>query len=357
MFTLCLSSKQNSRRTYCFSRTSLARSSCTFFRTRFVVFNSLINRCSDEAVEILTHISLVCTGGHGAQDIPQLSTTTYSHTRHMVKDLLQDFKNAHLIAYANDSRSKSVKEQSIFVPTEKGLHIVEQYIFRQGILDDNFRRYASTQIVCPRLMHLDRDAEDMMILPNDAIHSIFRWFSEHKAGHHHGHTSVDALETPNLHGHPDIPAWVSRIEGQGNREHPKYHFSVVTALDWLCNFTSVRGCDDAAIIFAHFERCGLIRMVSNATKRKDPSIIFHVRGPSSQQNSYISVSFHDFATATSRSNVEFRSKAYLSARRERSMGSRKRDVELLVGSDTLVALVRTFQVTCPEHHLLINSQL
>ena len=211
--------------------------------------------------------------------------------------------NAHLVAYANASKSKSVKEHAIFVPTEKGLHIVDQYILSKGVLDNDFRRFASTQTVCPKLMHLERDAEDRMILPNDAIYSIFRWFSGHLRGSHPGHASVDTFRTSSYHGHPEgIAVRDSGDEGQSNRGHPEYHFSVVAALDCLCDFTSVRGHDDAAIISAHFERCGFIRMVSNTSQKKDPSIMLFVRG-SSPRDSNITVSFHSWATTISRSKV------------------------------------------------------
>ncbi|KLO16392.1 hypothetical protein SCHPADRAFT_926622 [Schizopora paradoxa] len=183
----------------------------------------------DEAAEILAHISLVRFSGYpDAREFPESATTTYSHTRRMVKDLLQRFMDARLVAYANASKSKFVHERGMFVPTEKGLHVVEQRISRR-----------------------------------------------------------DASGSSNFHAHPEgILVGDSRVVGQSNADSAKCRFLVVDALDWLCDFTSVRGRDDAAVISAHFVRCGLIRMFSNE-KRKGPSLIFTVQGQSSKQESNI----------------------------------------------------------------------
>jgi hypothetical protein len=68
-------------------------------------------------------------------------------------------------------------------------------------------------------------------------------------------------------------------------------FSAVTALEWLCDFTSVVGREEAAEMAAQFVRFGLITLVSDKLKNNDSAIIFTVRGAAPGGNSPVSVSF------------------------------------------------------------------
>jgi hypothetical protein len=68
---------------------------------------------------------------------------------------------------------------------------------------------------------------------------------------------------------------------------------VVAALEWLCDFTSVVGREEAAEMAAQFVRFGLITLVSDKRKSNDSAIIFTVRGSASGGNwAPISVSTH-----------------------------------------------------------------
>ena len=54
-------------------------------------------------------------------------------------------------------------------------------------------------------------------------------------------------------------------------------------LEWLCDFTSIVGCDGAAEMAAHFIHFGLIVLVSD--KGNDSEIIFMVHGNTPAGNS------------------------------------------------------------------------
>ena len=54
-------------------------------------------------------------------------------------------------------------------------------------------------------------------------------------------------------------------------------------LEWLCDFTSIVGCDGAAEMAAHFIHFGLIVLVSD--RGNDSEIIFMVRGNAPAGNS------------------------------------------------------------------------
>ena len=57
----------------------------------------------------------------------------------------------------------------------------------------------------------------------------------------------------------------------------------ITMLEWLCNFTLIVGCDEAAEMAAHFICFGLIALVSN--KGNDSEIIFTLCGNAPAGNS------------------------------------------------------------------------
>lgn len=264
---------------------------------RITHISNVFTTASDEAAESLAHISLVKVDGlHDAHGPPKRAITTYSHTRRMVKKLLQHFMDARLVAYATASKSMSIKERGIFVPTEKGLHVVEQYIVKHGIMEDNFRVFISSQVVCQELVHLERNAEDEMVLSNDAVYSIFRRFSGHRPNYHSRYKFMDTIAAYHARSAGVLVEDFDDKHHSSNtdiKDHAsKHRFHIVSALDWLCDFISKRGRDEAAVISAHFVRCGLITMVSNI-ERKGVFIKFTVRGAPSPLESKISVSFID----------------------------------------------------------------
>ena len=65
-------------------------------------------------------------------------------------------------------------------------------------------------------------------------------------------------------------------------------------LEWLCDFTSIVGRDEAAEMAAHFVRFGLIALVSDKRKGNDSAIIFTVRGNAPAGNSPVSVRSTNF---------------------------------------------------------------
>ncbi len=78
--------------------------------------------------------------------------------------------------------------------------------------------------------------------------------------------------------------------GRGTPQPYQFCFSAVAALEWLCDFTSVVGRDEAAEMSAHFVRFGLIALVHDKRKGNDSAIIFTVRGTPAQ-NVAVSVVF------------------------------------------------------------------
>jgi hypothetical protein len=68
-----------------------------------------------------------------------------------------------------------------------------------------------------------------------------------------------------------------------------YCFAALAAIEWLCDFVSVVGREEAAEMAAQFVRFGLITFVSDKQKNNDSAIIFTVRGSVPGGNSTVTV--------------------------------------------------------------------
>ncbi|KAG1836475.1 hypothetical protein C8R48DRAFT_782936 [Suillus tomentosus] len=85
----------------------------------------------------------------------------------------------------------------------------------------------------------------------------------------------------------DVQERAQPLLGKATVMH-KHCFAAVSALEWLCDFTSVVGREEAAEMAAQFVRFGLITLVSDKRKNNDSAIIFTVRGSTPGGNSPVS---------------------------------------------------------------------
>jgi len=75
--------------------------------------------------------------------------------------------------------------------------------------------------------------------------------------------------------------WVERNSSGNPRSGAQAYphcFSAVAALEWLCDFTTVVGRDEAAEMAAHFVRFGLISLAYDRRRGNDAAVVFTVRG-------------------------------------------------------------------------------
>ncbi|KAM5532719.1 hypothetical protein V8D89_013611 [Ganoderma adspersum] len=218
------------------------------------------------------------------------TTTTFSMTRDMAKAMCQQFMDARLIENAADPGSNLFKERGVYVLTPKGLHVLERFMSKNGINGDHLARVFSSQPICMKLLHLERrSVDDEIIVSHSAITALFRRFvgrSPNSAPEYMDNT--DAFQK--YHERSKGVALMDVSEkalGKSPAAH-KYCFAAVTALEWLCDFTSVIGREEAAEMCAQFVRFGLIALVSDKRKNNDSAIIFTVRGAAGGANSSIS---------------------------------------------------------------------
>lgn len=212
------------------------------------------------------------------------TTTTFSMTREMAKAMAQHFMDARLIENAADRISNVFKERGVYVLTPKGLHVLERFISKNGVNADHLLHVFASQPICMKLLHLERRlSDDEIIISQTVITALFRRFVGRQPNY--------PPETPEPRdpgdeyhqrskGIPlmDVQERATTLIGRGQVQTFKNCFTAVSALEWLCDFTSIVGRDEAAEMAAHFVRFGLLAIVSDKRKGTDSAVIFTVRG-------------------------------------------------------------------------------
>ena len=217
-------------------------------------------------------------------------------TRDMAKAMCQHFMDARLIENVSEPSSNLFKDRGVYQLTPKGLHVLERFISKNGINSDHLQPVFSSQPICIKLLHLERrSTDDEIIVTQSVITALFRRFVGRQPNYalptdkpldtfqkynerSKGIILNDVTERPPLLGKPQL--------------RHKFCFQAVVALEWLCDFTSVVGREEAAEMAAQFVRFGLITLVSDKRKNDDAAIIFTVRGSAPAGNSSVSVSYN-----------------------------------------------------------------
>ncbi|KAF9649315.1 regulator of G protein signaling [Thelephora ganbajun] len=216
--------------------------------------------------------------------ITTTTTTTFSMTREMAKAMCQHFMDARLIENAVDPSSNLFKERGVYKLTPKGLHVLERFISKNGINADHISHVFQTQPICMKLLHLERrSVDDEIIVSQAVITALFRRFVGRQPNYPPENLqSLDPYQTYQERSKGlalmDVTERTQPIMGRATTTVQKYCFAAVAALEWLCDFTSVIGREEAAEMAAQFVRFGLITLVSDKRRNNDSAIIFTVRG-------------------------------------------------------------------------------
>lgn len=198
------------------------------------------------------------------------TTTTFSMSREMAKGICQHFMDAHLIENAADPGSIAFKEKGVYVLTPKGLHILERFITKNGINGEHLLKVFSSQPICMKLLHLERRSTDDELLINGAVlEVIFRRFVGRQPNYDPavtGHRTGDQLESFDRAMGVEVQDVQEKVKGLGLKSF-RHSFSATSALDWLCDFTTVSGRDEAAEVMAQFVRLELVALALDKSRR------------------------------------------------------------------------------------------
>lgn len=214
-------------------------------------------------------------------------------SREMAKGICQHFMDAHLIENAADLSTTMFKERGIYMMTPKGLHILERFISRNGINAEQLMRMFAIQPICMKLLHLERrNADDEIIVTKSVIEVLWRRFAGREP-------NVTRLNEEDL-----ATQWQSRyynksVIPKGGEEvdfavgivlrkyagldkkvgaADEFHFAAISGIEWLLDYTTCVGPDEAAEMGAQFVRYGLIVLVSDKGKVKENNLIATVQG-------------------------------------------------------------------------------
>jgi DNA-binding PadR family transcriptional regulator len=261
---------------------------------------SLNTSSSDEAAQNLA--SLKFSQSNRGPDprepsrvVTTTTTTTFSMTRDMAKAMCQHFLDARLIENASDTSTNLFRDRGVYQLTPKGLHVLERFISKNGINSDHLQPVFSSQPICIKLLHLERrSVDDEIIVTQSVITALFRRFVGRQPNYVLStDRQLDTFQKYNERSKGITLNDVTERASLGKPQvHHKYCFAAVAALEWLCDFTSVVGREEAAEMAAHFVRFGLITLVSDKPKANEAAITFTVRGSAPGGNSPVSVSFN-----------------------------------------------------------------
>ena len=220
------------------------------------------------------------------------TTTTFSMSREMAKGICQHFMDCHLVENATDIMAGFFKDRGIYMLTPKGLHILERFVSKNGITTDHLLKLFATQPITMKLLHLERrSGDDEVIITRNVIEVLFRRFvgripnltklnEDEILAHYY---SRFYTKTPSLPAGETLDrseGIIVRKPGGGEKttSSDDYIFSARAAVNWMLDFTSATGIDEAAEILAHFVRYGLITLVSDKGKIKEENLIVSARG-------------------------------------------------------------------------------
>jgi len=209
----------------------------------------------------------------------------------MAKGICQHFMDSRLIENAADLGNTLFKDRGVYMVTPKGLHVLERFITKNGIAADHILRLFADQPICMKLLHLERrSADDDIIITRSVIEVVWRRFIGREPNVSNlNEDDIDAQIQSRFYAKSSIAPGteIDRSVGLILRKNPvssaerkssgvldEYTFPAVSAVDWLCEYSTAAGPDEAGEVMAQFVRYGFISLHSDKGKPKDTDMIF-----------------------------------------------------------------------------------
>jgi hypothetical protein len=284
-----------------------------FFPLSLSLFLSLCDRglthtpfdtTSDEACQNLSSLKFSQSNrSPDPQDptriITTTTTTTFSMTREMAKGICQHFLDSHLIINAAEPKQLQFKNNGIFMITPKGLHVLERFITKNGISAEHLLKVFASQAICLKLLHLERrSSDDEILIGRGVVEIVFKRFAgrgpnlvnnagsgsgagekgdRRREEKEEGSFSIGKREEEGDEPDRNLGVPIKRLSpssftSSSNTSHSssssclEFHFLAPSAIEWLCDYTTIVAKDEAADMCAHFVRYGLIGIVEDGKK-------------------------------------------------------------------------------------------
>jgi GTPase-activating protein SST2 len=228
---------------------------------------------SDKAVQGLASLTVSQSGRWSDPREPSrvISTTTTAAlpmSCETAKAICQHFMDARLIENAANPSSNLFKDCSLIALTPKGLHVLERFISRSGIISDRLQQVFVSQPTSIKLFVPERrSTDDEIIITQSVVIALFRFFVGRQPNYpSNADDSPDLSEVHHKRSQGVILAVVNE-KGANRSQITHYHcFQATPALEWLCDFTSVVSREEATEIATQFIRFDLIAPLRNGSE-------------------------------------------------------------------------------------------
>ena len=167
--------------------------------------------------------------------------------------------------------------KGIYQLTPKGLFILNRFVIKNNINAMHILQVLTCQPKCTSLYYLDRRGEDdEPVITSASMTDLFRRFAGAQPTYSlPADKALDAFQQHRKLAN-GIPVTKSRVSKKKNLVY-EHCFSAVSALEWLCEFTSASGKEEAAQLVTHFVRYGFVELVNDERKRNGSAIVYTVR--------------------------------------------------------------------------------
>lgn len=240
-----------------------------FFGTTFSHSFTLNEAARNLASLSFSHSSEEPSPGNSSKCRTVTTRTTYVMTRSGAKAMCSHFLDAYLIRVA---------VKGIYQLTPKGLYILNRFVIKNNISAMHILQLLTSQPKCTSLYYLDRRGEDdEPVITGASMTALFRRFAG--AQPTYSLPADKALDAFQQHRKLANGIPVTKFRGSKKKNLVYEHcFSAVSAVEWLCEFTSTSGKEEAAQLVAHFSRYGFVELVNDERKRNESAIVYTVRG-------------------------------------------------------------------------------
>lgn len=171
--------------------------------------------------------------------------------------------------------------------TPKGTHMLERFITKNGISATHIAHIFAEQPIYVKMLHLERrSSDDDVIISKTVIDVIWR----RVAGPKPNLTKLteDELSTQLLSRWFNKPQKmeeinvedgliVRKVAKEEKSKGDEYHFTALSLTNWLIDFTSCGGIDEAAELAGHLVRYGLISLVHDRGRPREHNYIASVK--------------------------------------------------------------------------------
>ncbi|ORY32580.1 regulator of G protein signaling domain-domain-containing protein [Naematelia encephala] len=217
--------------------------------------------------------------------ITTTTTTTFSMSRDMAKGICQYFVDAHLIECASDLESTTFKDRGVYTVTPKGLHILERFMTKNGIAAPHLIRVFTEEPVTLKMLHLERRSnDDEIIITKSVVDVLWKRFAgrepnvsklsdEDLASQFKSRWYAKASVVPGDEVDRSMGVILRKVSVDKKDE---YQFSGLHGAEWILDYTTAVGLDEAAEVAAHFVRYGYLALVK--AKVKEGDVVAVVRG-------------------------------------------------------------------------------